>query len=170
VSEDCTTGLGGIKETSGIVAGGLANGGFAGVSTDGGEVEAGSDTETWGRFGNTELVDPSEPMLRAATSVVGMTCDSIAAFFGGLGSGLGRAFPFDDVKKFTSAWTNVSLRFHASLGASKTPTSIRQPRSRASDIISFHVLSLRSRVGQCPNTNSEARARVNATFIRRTST
>jgi hypothetical protein len=37
-------------------------------------------------------------MLRAATSVVGMGCDSIAAFFGGLGGGLGGAFTFGPVK------------------------------------------------------------------------
>lgn len=80
-------------------------------------MEAGSGRETWGRFGNVELVDPSEPMLRAAISVVGMICDSIGAFFGGLGGGLGEAFPFDDVKKFTSAWGDESLRFRTTPGA-----------------------------------------------------
>jgi hypothetical protein len=59
-------------------------------------------------------------------------------------------------------WSNESYN--------QSPTSIKQVRTRASDIMSFQVLSLRSRVGQCPSTNNDARARVNATFMRRTST
>jgi len=55
-------------------------------------VEAGSDKETLGRRSDVGVVVPCEPMLRAATSVVGMGCDSIAAFFGVLASGLGEAF------------------------------------------------------------------------------
>lgn len=71
VSEDCAAGFGGIKE-SGVVAEGCVDGGlYAGISTDGGEVEAGSDGETWGRC-SVEVVVPCEPMSHAATSAVGM--------------------------------------------------------------------------------------------------
>jgi hypothetical protein len=111
VSEDCTAGFWGIKETPGVAAEGRANEKLrASVSTDGGDVEAGSERETWGRCSDVEVVDPCEPMLRAATSVVGMVGDSIGAFFGGLGVDLREAFPFGPVKKFTSAWRGESVR------------------------------------------------------------
>ena len=111
VSEVCTAGLGGIKETPGVVAGGWASGGLrAGISTDGGEAVVGSDCKTCGRCGDVEVVVLCEPMLRAATSVVGIGCDSTAAFFGVLEGGLGKSFPFGVVKKFKSAWRSESLR------------------------------------------------------------
>jgi hypothetical protein len=77
-------------------------------------VEAGSDGETWGRRSDVGEVVPCEPMLLAATNVVGMGCDSIAAFFGVLAGGLGEAFLIGPVKRFTSAWGGKSLRFCAS--------------------------------------------------------
>lgn len=103
VSGHCTAGFGGIKETSGVVVEGRVDGGWrAGISTDGGEVGAGSDGETWGRRSDVGLAVPCEPMLRAATNVVGMGCDSIAAF-GVLAGGLGETFLIGPVKRFTSA-------------------------------------------------------------------
>src|SRR5216683_6322787 len=52
-------------------------------------------------------------MLRAGTSVVGMTCacDSTGAFFGGLGGGLGETLPFGSVKSPTSAWRKRNITF-----------------------------------------------------------
>jgi hypothetical protein len=77
-------------------------------------VEVGSDGETWGRCSDVGAVVPCEPMLRAATSVVGMGGDSIVAFFGVLEGGLGETFLIGPVKRFTSAWEGKSLSFCAS--------------------------------------------------------
>jgi len=51
-----------------------------------------------GRCGDVGVVVPCEPMLRAATSVVGTGCDPIATFFGVLAGGLGEAFLIGPVK------------------------------------------------------------------------
>jgi len=89
----------------------------AGKSTGGEGVEAGCDGETWGRCSDVDVVVPCEPMLRAATSVVGMGGgDSIAAFFGVFAGGLGETFVIGPVKRFTSACRYESLSFCASRG------------------------------------------------------
>jgi hypothetical protein len=61
-----------------------------------------------GRCDDIELVVPFGPILRAGTSVVGIGCGSIAAFFGDLGGGL-RTFPLGAVKKSTLAWGRITI-------------------------------------------------------------
>lgn len=114
VSEDCTAGFDGIKEASGVEAEGWVDGGWrGGMSTDGGEVEVGSDGETMGRCSEFGVV-PCGPMLRAATSVVGMGCDSIAAFFGVLAGSLGEAFIIGRAMvRCASPWGGKSFSFRA---------------------------------------------------------
>ena len=77
-------------------------------------MEAGSDGETWGRCNDVAVVVSCEPMLRAATSVVGTGCDSIAAVFGVLTGCLREAFLIGPVKRFMSACRGELLSFCAS--------------------------------------------------------
>jgi hypothetical protein len=119
VSEVCTAGFGRIKETWGVEAdGSVDEGSRAGMSIDGGEVEVGSasDGETSGRCSDLGVVVPCGPMLRAATSVVGMGCDSITTFFGVLAGGLGEGFQIGFIctlERSASAWGGKSFSFRA---------------------------------------------------------